>query len=148
MLTPTDAQELPWSKRWPFDVPYWSCKLVLDKIKPRPWTHGSSAILLESTFRVSAVALSLSTVKHGSFLFAYFLEQMKKLNFLKNCACLGLCANILYILQLLTNEINLWWRKCGISNGKTYEAVDYRNHHVKVWFIIRIPITYITGRYG
>ncbi len=68
--------------------------------------HGSLAILLESTFRVSAVALSLSTVKHGSFLFAYFLEQMK--NNLKNCACLGLYANILYILQLLTNEINLW----------------------------------------
>ncbi len=51
----------------------------------------------------------LSTVKHDSFLFAYFLEQMKKLkNNLKNCACLGLYANILYILQLLTNEINLW----------------------------------------
>ncbi len=33
------------------------------------------AILLKSSFRVSAVALSLSTVKHGSFLFAYFLEQ-------------------------------------------------------------------------
>ncbi len=60
-----------------------------------------------STFHVSAVALSLSTVKHGSFLFAYFLEQMKKLkNNLKNCVCLGLYADILYILQLLTNEIN------------------------------------------
>ncbi len=40
-----------------------------------PMDHGSLAILLESSFRVSAVALS---VKHGSFLFAYFLEQMKK----------------------------------------------------------------------
>ncbi len=28
----TDAQQLPWSKRWPFDVPYWSCKLFLDKM--------------------------------------------------------------------------------------------------------------------
>ncbi len=57
--------------------------------KPRPWTHGSLAILLESTFHVSAIALSLSIVKHGSFLFAYFLEQMKKTkNNLKNCACL------------------------------------------------------------
>ena len=59
--------------------------------KPRPWTHGSLAILLESTFRVSAVALSLSTVKHGFFLFAYLLEQMKKTKKqLENCACLGL----------------------------------------------------------
>ena len=50
----------------------------------RPWTH-------EASFRVSAVALSLSTVKHGSFHFAYFLKQMKKQKKnLKNCACLGL----------------------------------------------------------
>ncbi len=67
--------------------------------------HGSLAILLESTFRVSAVALSVSTVKHGSFLFAYFLEQIneKTKKQLENCASWG-C--MLYILQLLTNEIN------------------------------------------
>ena len=29
----TDTQEpLAWSKRWPFEVPYWSCKLFLDKM--------------------------------------------------------------------------------------------------------------------
>ncbi len=39
--------------------------------EPRPWTHGSLAILL----CISNVALSVSTVKHGSFLFAYFLKQ-------------------------------------------------------------------------
>ena len=43
--------------------------------KPRLWTHGSLAILLESTFRVSAVALSLSTVKHGSFSLLTFLNK-------------------------------------------------------------------------
>ena len=69
-----------------------------------PWKL--SAILLENTFRVFTVALSVSTFKHGTFLFAYFLEQMKKQKKLENCACLGLYANILYILQLLTNEIN------------------------------------------
>ncbi len=56
---------------------------------PLPWTHGSLAILLENSFCVSAVALSLSTVKHGSFLFVYFLEQIKNKQ-LENCACLEL----------------------------------------------------------
>ncbi len=53
--------------------------------------HGL-AILLESTFRVSAVALSLSTVKHGSFLFAWINEKTKKTkkNLKTACACLGL----------------------------------------------------------
>ncbi len=53
--------------------------------------------LLESTFCVFAVALSLSTVKHGSFLFTYFLEQMKKLkNNLKNCTYRGCCLYAIY----------------------------------------------------
>ncbi len=43
-----DSQELPWSKRWPFDVPHWSFNL-LNVSKPHPWTHGGLAILLESS---------------------------------------------------------------------------------------------------
>ncbi len=39
---------------------------------------GGLAILLESSFRASAIALSLGIVKHGSFLFVYFLKQKKE----------------------------------------------------------------------
>ncbi len=60
--------------------------------------HGSLAILLESSFRVSAVALSLGIVTYGSFLFAYFLEQIKSLKkqLLKTVHAWG-CMLIFYI---------------------------------------------------
>ena len=43
--------------------------LLVSKPRQWPWTHGGLAILLESSFCVSAVTWSLSTVKHGFFTF-------------------------------------------------------------------------------
>ncbi len=50
--------------------------------------------LVGSSFRISAVTLSLSTVKHGSFLFAYFLDKLK--NNLKTVHAWG-CIIFFYI---------------------------------------------------
>ncbi len=100
----TDVQELPWSKRCAFDVHCRSCvawKLFLAKM-PRLLTYLGLAVLLESSFLGSSRCYwSFSTVKHGSFLFAYFLGQIKSLkNHLEICACSGpVCVMMLcYIL--------------------------------------------------